>query len=44
MRGQVNRVEGIEGARGEDSEFILRNRFRWSQLGFLDLTKVLWEE
>jgi hypothetical protein len=38
------RVQAVEGCEEGDSDFILRNRYRWSSLGFLDLTKVLWEE
>jgi hypothetical protein len=40
----AHRVQGIEGCEEGDSAFILRNRYRWSQLGFLDLSKVLWNE
>jgi hypothetical protein len=38
------RVQAIEGCEEGDSNFILRNRYRWSSFGFLDLSKVLWEE
>jgi hypothetical protein len=38
------RVQGIEGCAEGDADFILRNRYRWSQLGFLDLAKVLWNQ
>ncbi len=40
----AHRVQGIEGCEEGDSDFILRNRYRWSQLGFLNLSKVLWNE
>ena len=40
----VRRVQGIEGCEEGDADFILRNRYRWSQLGFLDLARVLWHE
>ena len=38
------RVQAIEGCEEGDADFILRNRYRWSQLGFLDLAKVLWNQ
>jgi len=38
------RVQAIEGCEEGDADFILRNRYRWSQLGFLDLGKVIWHE
>lgn len=38
------RVQGVEGCEEGDMDFILRNRYRWSSLGYLDLSKVVWEE
>lgn len=37
------RVQAIEGCAEGDADFILRNRYRWSQLGFLDLSKIIWD-
>jgi len=37
------RVQAIEGCMEGDTDFILRNRYRWSQLGFLDLSKIIWD-
>ena len=38
------RVQAIEGCEEGDKDFILRNRYRWSQMGFLKLAKVIWDE
>jgi hypothetical protein len=38
------RVQAVEGCEEGDKDFILRNRYRWNQLGFLDLRRVLWHE
>jgi hypothetical protein len=38
------RVQAVEGCEEGDKDFILRNRYRWNQLGRFDLSKVLWEE
>ncbi len=38
------RVQAVEGCEEGDADFIERNRYRWSMLGFLDLERVLWDE
>jgi hypothetical protein len=40
----VRRVQSIEGCEEGDADFILRNRYRWSQLGFMNLSKILWHQ
>lgn len=40
----ARRVQSVEGCEEGDANFIFRNRYRWSQLGFLDLSRVLWHE
>lgn len=40
----VRRVQSVEGCEDTDADFILRNRYRWSQLGFVDLSRVIWSQ
>jgi hypothetical protein len=40
----VRRVQSVEGCEEGDADFILRNRYRWSQLGFMNLSKILWDQ
>ena len=37
-------VTAVPGNEEGDANFIRRNRYRWSSLGFLDLGKVLWDQ
>ncbi|MBX7208573.1 MAG: hypothetical protein K1X78_09695 [Verrucomicrobiaceae bacterium] len=41
LASMVNAVPGNEEG---DVDFIRRNRYRWSRFGFLDLSKVLWDQ
>ena len=39
-----HQVTAVPGNEEGDANFIRRNRYRWSSLGFLDLGKVLWDQ